>query len=358
MERDLVQAILADDAIIAVTGKARPVRKRLLDHLTSLLTEQSARVIRVESADEAPLDLPRMMEQVIGRDQIGGNPDRVERFFEALTLPQGNERHLVLIIDDAHTLTMDTLSYLALIGPTTVGFEPRLRMVFAGSDLLWDRLPRTGNLSRERITTRFVVEGPVAPSRADPTLDSKTEPEPPGAHEDLRVRLVRQQHQRQYRTRLLTRVLACALLLTIIAATAILWHRFSDKMHQQFALAMPATRVEAPIAVPPTPPGAPQPEVLPDSPAVAALVNRGRTLVAAGDILAAQLVFAQAAAAGSGPGAAGLGMTYDPLVLARAGARGVVPDRMIATAWYQRAVALGDPEAAERLSALESQSGK
>jgi hypothetical protein len=49
-----------------------------------------------------------------------------------------------------------------------------------------------------------------------------------------------------------------------------------------------------------------------------------------------------------------LGRTYDPAYLAATNATGIQPDRAAAAAWYRKGVALGDPEAADRLARLGS----
>ena len=58
----------------------------------------------------------------------------------------------------------------------------------------------------------------------------------------------------------------------------------------------------------------------------AVLLRRGEEKLAQGDISAARLLFQRAATSGSGPGAAGLAKTYDPLFLAALGASGIQPD--------------------------------
>ena len=69
-----------------------------------------------------------------------------------------------------------------------------------------------------------------------------------------------------------------------------------------------------------------------------------------GDISAARLLYESAAAGGSGPAATAAGKTYDPLVLAGLGVRGIQGDHAAVVAWYRRAVALGEEEARQRLA--------
>lgn len=84
----------------------------------------------------------------------------------------------------------------------------------------------------------------------------------------------------------------------------------------------------------------------------ALLLRRGEAMLRAGDITAARLLLARAAAAGSGAAARRLGTTYDPATLPLLPASGLQPDPEMAATWYRRAIALDDREAAERLAAL------
>lgn len=86
----------------------------------------------------------------------------------------------------------------------------------------------------------------------------------------------------------------------------------------------------------------------------AALIKRGDELLKAGDIAAARSAFERAAAGGNAKAQIGLGKTYDPLVLAKLGARGVRGDPVQAASWYARAGEAGDEEGQQRLHALIS----
>jgi TPR repeat protein len=81
---------------------------------------------------------------------------------------------------------------------------------------------------------------------------------------------------------------------------------------------------------------------------VAALLNRGNEALGLGDISAARLLFQRAAEAGNGVAATALGKTFDPNFTTNASAR----DPTRAAEWYRRAIALGDPNAADLLKRL------
>ena len=135
-------------------------------------------------------------------------------------------------------------------------------------------------------------------------------------------------------------------------------------------LPLPAELVQLPFVAPPAPapvPAAPTPSA-PSAPAqaarpaapqdppalVTAMLRRGEALLEIGDVSGARRFFERAAQSGSGPAALAMGATYDPLQLAAIGARGIPPERATALRWYQRALALGAPEAQRRIQALEA----
>jgi TPR repeat protein len=88
------------------------------------------------------------------------------------------------------------------------------------------------------------------------------------------------------------------------------------------------------------------------------LVKQGQQLVAAGDFVTARLVFQRAAEAGNAIAALALGASYDPVVLASMGVRGVDADVGKARAWYQKAKDFGEPEATRRLDVLANRTNR
>jgi hypothetical protein len=117
---------------------------------------------------------------------------------------------------------------------------------------------------------------------------------------------------------------------------------------------------QSPVAAPPAPVRqeskvtAPAQRDLSDPPRLAPLVqrtllNRGDAMLGLGNVSAARMLYQRAADAGVGVAALKLAETYDPAFLAARDLRGVKPDPVAAEAWYRRAEALGDAEAAERL---------
>jgi hypothetical protein len=111
---------------------------------------------------------------------------------------------------------------------------------------------------------------------------------------------------------------------------------------------------------PPEPPArtdrapAPPPQISPDERARAeAMVKRGDQFLQQGNIAVARQFFRRAADMGLAIGALRLGATYDPVELDAIRTAGLEGDPNEARTWYERARALGAPEAASRITRLE-----
>ncbi len=81
-------------------------------------------------------------------------------------------------------------------------------------------------------------------------------------------------------------------------------------------------------------------------------IDQGRQFFDAGDLVAARILFQRAANAGDSAAAVAMGATYDPVILAGRGFRGVVSDREKARSWYERAREMGSPEGPRRIEML------
>jgi TPR repeat protein len=78
-------------------------------------------------------------------------------------------------------------------------------------------------------------------------------------------------------------------------------------------------------------------------------VKQGEQFIAAGDVVTARIVAAEAGHAGA---AVALGGAYDPIALAKLGVVGLGGDVERARTWYQKAESLGSAEATRRLAIL------
>jgi hypothetical protein len=126
------------------------------------------------------------------------------------------------------------------------------------------------------------------------------------------------------------------------------------------SLVSPTTGTAVPSpAAGPQHPAAPGPSAAapgPDREEVAALIARGQTYLANGDVLSARLVFRRAAETGDAQATLALGGTYDPLVLRSLGVIGVAADPAQARGWYRKAADLGSREAPQHIDQLAQRS--
>ena len=145
-----------------------------------------------------------------------------------------------------------------------------------------------------------------------------------------------------------TQIVAIGLLVTGVAVflykgmSGLPDHSLRTQSKPEARQAPSVAQVPAPAAVPPKRVDAVPPELM------AALMKRGNQSFDLGDIAAARLLFQRAAESGNAAAATALGRTYDPNFTALAGAR----DPAQAAEWYKKAIALGDPNAAEPLRRL------
>jgi hypothetical protein len=100
----------------------------------------------------------------------------------------------------------------------------------------------------------------------------------------------------------------------------------------------------------PAPPATAKPARNPQE--IALLVERGRALFDAGDVVSARLFFRRAANAGDAAAAVAMGATYDPDILAKRFIRGIEADAQEAREWYEKARLLGSPEGPRRIEML------
>jgi type II secretory pathway predicted ATPase ExeA len=128
--------------------------------------------------------------------------------------------------------------------------------------------------------------------------------------------------------------------LLVVGASAFLYKGLSEKPVPP----KPPVVLQRPAE--PAPPAKPI-EALPPA-LMSALMKRGNEAVDLGDVASARLLFQRAANAGNATAATALGKTFDPNFTTNVAAR----DPVRAAEWYRKAVAMGDPSAAEFLKRL------
>jgi TPR repeat protein len=84
------------------------------------------------------------------------------------------------------------------------------------------------------------------------------------------------------------------------------------------------------------------------------LFARGLDAEHRGDVSGARRFYLSAAQQGDAAAARNLGRLYDPVYLAQTTLGGIDPDPALAQRWYERAIRLGDAEAAPLLEALST----
>jgi TPR repeat protein len=111
------------------------------------------------------------------------------------------------------------------------------------------------------------------------------------------------------------------------------------------------TSKPAPIVASPgrLPPG---PTIMRSGPRALELFVRGQQAEREGDVSGARRFYATAADQGSAAAARSMGRLYDPSYLKQAAIGGIDPNPALARHWYERAVAMGDTQAAPLLQAL------
>jgi type II secretory pathway predicted ATPase ExeA len=135
----------------------------------------------------------------------------------------------------------------------------------------------------------------------------------------------------------------------------------ADAAPAEPSMPAPAVAVPAEPSAPSTPAPAPAVAAGHSGPAASAsataldpalLIARGDQMLSLSDAVSARLYYQRAASAGSPRALAAMAATYDPVVLASAGVRGVDADALRAIALYQQAAHAGDAAAETRLRSL------
>jgi TPR repeat protein len=96
-----------------------------------------------------------------------------------------------------------------------------------------------------------------------------------------------------------------------------------------------------------------------DQKEIIVFLNRGKNLMASGDLAAARIVLRRAVDANNAEAALALAATYDPFVLRELKVYGFTGDAAMARTWYEKAAELGSSVAPRRLDILaERQTGR
>ena len=159
----ILAAAVDGRAFAALTGAAGAGKTTVLDRAAALLGRPPIQVIRASAGGE-PLTSRRLLGQIAGADGESDPETVIEVALERLLMPAPPCRRTILMVDDAHLMERDALSYLQLTSGLQVGDAPGLQIVFAGRPEFWSLLDGDILLRqlRERICFRAVLDTPIA----------------------------------------------------------------------------------------------------------------------------------------------------------------------------------------------------
>jgi len=223
-------------------------------------------------------------------------------------------------------------------------------------------LPDQSISDRRRLRLEWAA--PPVLASADPTLSTEAAPSAPSAHQGA-PRLVERSASAPRRT---------------LGADAIPSEPLEPRADPLSASADPTVIVQSPSVSPPPAhampavtvasanpslpahgmAGRPASWAIPQSPQldreqIAILVERGKHLIASGDLAAARVVLRRAAESKDASAALALGSTYDPVILRDLKVAGFAPDIENARDWYEKAREFGSEEAQRRIQILARQ---
>jgi hypothetical protein len=149
-----LHTLLSGGSLVMVIDPAKSKRVQFLEQLVPALRRGNSRIVQAASPSGKPIDFGGLMDQVVGKETKDGS-DRTEQFYNVLAKPETGEARVILIIDDAHHLTDETVHCLDLM-VSFAGLTPlQLQLVLVGSPVLLTRLPTTGRLAADNAAARI-----------------------------------------------------------------------------------------------------------------------------------------------------------------------------------------------------------
>jgi len=142
-----------------------------VDECVGLLHGGPVRVVPVHGLPGVPLTLPHMVEE-IGAGQLGGpaadadvSADADEQIVRILARRSGEEAQVLLIIEQADLLPLQTLAFLQVASIVFGARTPRLQLLFAGHPRFLQRVDRD---ELRHLHERLEAVIRLRPSRAGP----------------------------------------------------------------------------------------------------------------------------------------------------------------------------------------------
>ncbi|MBN8875226.1 MAG: AAA family ATPase [Rhodospirillales bacterium] len=135
----LAGAMIAGQSAVVLTGEAQTGKSTLLDTAIRLVAARKLRVLRVHNPRPGPLSLKRLLSALLGiPEPLKLTEADSARAHQLLTAGAPGEAHTVLAIDDADTLSLGALRYLAQLCRHEKAKAPQL--VLVGAPGIWPLL--------------------------------------------------------------------------------------------------------------------------------------------------------------------------------------------------------------------------
>ena len=134
----LARSIGDNDLLIMLSGPEGSGKSAILAAVVATLAYGGMRVIRVSNPDEATMGQRQLAARILGRPTMGSPAQLVA---EAITnlLATTDDGQVVLVVDDAHTLSDQAMELLLVIAsPARRGIRSP-QLVLAGRGDFWDR---------------------------------------------------------------------------------------------------------------------------------------------------------------------------------------------------------------------------
>jgi len=133
----LLDGVLGSFGSVVLSGAAGAGKTVVLNAAAADLAAGSGRVIRVAASATGPLELRDFIAQVAGLPGVKSlTEEAVGQAFEALTTTGGKRARIVLIVDGAEALALETLRYIQL----ACKLQPLLQVVLSGRPEFEDHL--------------------------------------------------------------------------------------------------------------------------------------------------------------------------------------------------------------------------
>ncbi len=153
----LLRGVLNRDPFITIIGEAGVGKTTLVNGAVLDPASARVRIIRVCNPHGRNLSLSELLAQVIGKDRTDSlTGDDANRVLAVLTTAQGDERRVVLIVDDAHSLAAEALQYLLRASDVARSQAVSLQVIFVGRPAFREVLRQQD--PEGRITISAVVE--------------------------------------------------------------------------------------------------------------------------------------------------------------------------------------------------------